>query len=356
MFCETTERLSAFASHEVMDLSDIGRQLVGVARRHDLGPVIYSELRHRIALKLSLGERVVLQPHGLSSEQCRQLVTLAANQGAFVYTITNRSGFGMGETVRLSVDLRIVQPLPRLIGPHLCEQQWQGITVIGDVHGELAPLERALAWARSRQHFVWFLGDVIDYGKQTLETSDLVHDTVMHGEAAIILANHERKIARWLNHEGENLRISEGNRVTLDALQRITTSQREAWVGRFRSLLAHAALIQEIDSVTLLHAAAHPSLWGVPDAHAIEQFALYGEADHIGGRYKRTHAWVNAIPHGKTVIVGHDIVSEYPMIITGSNGGKAVFLDTGCGKGGQLSSADLRFTDDGLHLECFKRH
>jgi protein phosphatase len=358
VFCEAIERLERFVGHEVISVDAITRQLVGVSRRHDLSAIIFNEVRHRVALKLSLGERVVIDMRGLNTNRCRQLALIAFNQGAAVYTIANQAIFGMGELVRPSVDIEPVMPLPTAIVAHLRDQDWQGVTVIGDVHGELAPLERAFAWARSRQHFIFFLGDIIDYGKQTLEIVDLVHQAVMHGEASLLLANHERKIARWLNRDGEHLRLSDGNRVTIDAIQRLNESERERWIGRFRGLLAHTALSQEIGEVTLLHAAAHPSLWqGTPNQHAIEHYALYGESEQTGGHYKRTHDWINSIPKGKLVIVGHEIVSSYPMIIAGINGGKAVFLDTGCGKGGELSGADLRFTaDGGIRLECFKRY
>jgi protein phosphatase len=312
-------------------------------------------MRHRVALKLSLGERVVVHVASLSSDRQRQLAAIATNQGASIYTITDQAET-IGEMLRPSVNLRPIQSLPTLVEVHLRGQHWQGITIIGDVHGELLPLERALAWAQSRQHFVWFLGDILDYGKQSLETVDLVHHAVMHGEATMMLANHERKIARWLNRDGEHLRLSDGNRVTIDAYHRLVGGERDRWAGRLRGLLAHSTLTQEIGDITILHAAAHPSMWGKQDAIAIEQFALYGEADHSSGRYRRSHHWVDAVPEGKMVIVGHDIVSEYPMLVTGASGGSVVFLDTGCGKGGQLSSADLRFTNDGLHLECFKRH
>lgn len=355
VLCETSERISVFEPHEVVDLASISHQLVGSSRRHDLIQIMYNELRHRIALKLSLGERAVVPMQGLSVDQRRQLVALATGQGASVYTVGSRPE-GNSEHIRANATIQPIVPLPLDIMAHLQAHRWSGVTIIGDVHGELEPLQQALEWARSRQHFVWLLGDVIDYGKQTLAVADLVHDVVMQGEAAMILANHERKIARWLNRDNENLRISDGNRVTIDAYEQLTSRERAQWSGRFRGLLAHASLTQQIGDITLMHAAAHPSMWNIPDHRAIEQFALYGESDQTGGRFKRTHRWVDSVPTGKMIIVGHDIVSDYPMIVTGAKGGKVVFLDTGCGKGGQLSSADLRFSNNAISLECFKRH
>jgi hypothetical protein len=51
---------------------------------------------------------------------------------------------------------------------------------------------------------------------------------------------------------------------------------------------------------------------------------------------------VDAIPPGLNVVVGHDARSETaPMVSKSPLGGRAVLLDTGCGKGGTLSWMDL---------------
>ena len=355
ILCEQADFLPKFAPHEAVSLDMVCDQLVGAPRRHDLRSIILAELRHRVALKLSLGERVVVQTDGLNQDQRRQLVSLATSQGADVYAI----GHTEDNTECRAIEFPTFETVAPLSGDgarQLRDRHWLGITVVGDVHGEVGRLREALEWARSRSHFVWLLGDVVDYGKQTLETVDVVHDAVMRGEAAMVLANHERKIARWLNREGDNLRISDGNRVTITALERLSSRDRNRWIGRFRALLAHTALLQQFDDLTLAHAAVHPSLWSAPEQKAVEHYAVYGESDHCAGYYRRTHRWIDAVPAGQMVIVGHEIVAEYPMVCTGAKGGKVVFLDTGCGKGGVLSSADLRFTPEGLRLECFKRH
>lgn len=355
VFCDDVANSARFVAHEKTGLDDIRRQLIGDTRCRGFDHDLYDELRHRVALKLSLGERTVISMRGLSSDRRRDLAAIAFDDGAAVFTLGRADG-SAGVVVPAATEVTPVSPLPCAVLAHLREQDWHGVTVIGDVHGELQPLQRALAWARSRQHFIWFLGDIVDYGRHTLETVELVYQAVMHGEAAMVAANHERKIFRWLNRDSEYLRVSDGNRVTIDALRRLPGAERQRWAGRFRALLSHTVMMSEIGDFVLLHAAAHPSLWAARDDNAIEQFALFGESDHANGRYKRTHCWVDAVPENKTVIVGHDVLSEYPMMITGSNGGKVIFLDTGCGKGGQLSSADLRFADEQLHLECFKRY
>lgn len=72
---------------------------------------------------------------------------------------------------------------------------------------------------------------------------------------------------------------------------------------------------------------------------------LYGErlaGLNPDGLPIRTHGWVDRMPMGLTAIVGHDICSrEAPRVAVGSAGGRAIFLDTGSGKGERLSWIDL---------------
>jgi protein phosphatase len=337
IFCDQPE---LFPAHESLSMPQVNWQLVGT-ERPELAPIVFAELAHRLVLKLSLGERVVVSPTLLSHEQRAQLIKAASAQGAKVAT------------------LDLTDPV-QLVGPPTDDYQsrWQGITVVGDLHGNHKGFAQVMAWARARQHFVWFLGDVIDYGRDTLATADAVHDAVMAGEAGMIIGNHERKIARWLNHDYDHnkTRLSDGNRITTTAYEALSRTHRNEWSGRFRALLARSSLIEQIGHVTLAHAAVHPSYWtDTPNNEQIERYALYGERDHGSTQFCRSQKWVDHIPTGHLVIVGHTVVSQYPLVASSKAGGAVVFLDTGSGKGGDLSSADLRFGANGLHLELFKK-
>jgi protein phosphatase len=338
IFCETYNDLNLFPIHERLSIKIIENSLVGDNQRFRSSSIIFGELYHRINLKLSLGERTAVYVGDLSSDEKNHLSSLVNNQGAYSFN------FKTGMT---------------LLHPFL-KDDWKGITVVGDVHGDKKALLSAIKWAKSRQHYVWFLGDIIDYGKDTLETMNIVYELVMHGKASMILGNHERKIARWIEQREKGnvyLRISDGNRVTVNAIENLRTIERKKWIGRYRGLLAHAQLMQRFSNATIVHAAAHPSLWNEKQNDiAIEQFALYGESIHMGKTYTRTYDWIDSVPKNETVIVGHDVLHTYPSVKTGKSGGNVVFLDTGAGKGGFLSSADLKFENDGIHLECFKRY
>jgi len=87
----------------------------------------------------------------------------------------------------------------------------------------------------------------------------------------------------------------------------------------------------------------------------LEKTALFGEFRVENNSPVYTYGWINDIPMGETVIVGHQIMSrKSPTVRTNANNGSAIFLDTGCGKGGQLSTVDIRFDDrGGLKVENF---
>jgi protein phosphatase len=81
-------------------------------------------------------------------------------------------------------------------------------------------------------------------------------------------------------------------------------------------------------------------------ALGISARALFGEpTGHIqeDGFPERSLRWVNRIPQGMTVYVGHDRRSQdgRPLEQRSRAGGRAIFVDTGAGKGGHLSWIDL---------------
>jgi protein phosphatase len=364
-----TEANRLFPAHEIMTPESLMMDLVGDTDRPDLMNIALTEMRRRVSLKLSLGERVVVASPTFSRQDHRiAFAKIAIAQGAsVVYLLAPtmvdpalNGGDGLA-TVIAHTNVRVIKPLPANPLP-LLRDHYRGITVIADVHGELERFQEAIAWAKSRKHFIWFLGDVVDCGAKTIQVLTQVYHLVMRGEAAFILGNHERKIARWIAHqeskESRSIRLSEGNKVTVDALMRMSADKRTQWCGQFRSLLNRSNLIMHLGTVAFTHAAIHPDEWSGKHEHqGIEDFALYGEPDATAAEFCLSYRWVDAVPSGKIVFVGHDVRSSLaPQVVTGAKGGKVVFLDTGSGKGGFLSTADLRFVATGLHLENFNRY
>lgn len=369
-----------FTEHEVISPPKVCYDLVGETNRPDLNSIIFAEIRRKIGVKLDLGERVVVNAANLKRDDRAALAQLGTDTGVPVFYLvcdpegadplsmsrfqaTERDlmrGDGLAEVI----DWRVHTPRPvpkEKFDLEGLRSRFEGITVVGDVHGMYQSLLSAVSWARSRRHYLVFLGDIVDYGVQTLECADEVYKIVMRNEGELILGNHERKIFRWANQldrHRETMRLSEGNKVTTDALNGLGLLARKRWIGRFRGLVSHAAPFRVFGDVVLAHAAMHPGFWdGTASLRDLENWALTGEYDlptKPGARPIPRYDWTQAIPVGKTVVVGHNIRSvRSPIVYEAAGAGKAVFLDTGSGKGGLLSSSDLRFDENGLHIENY---
>lgn len=368
-----------FPDYEVISARKIIRELVGDHERPDLNAVVFAEVRRRTHVKLDLGERVVIDAANLRKEDRVGLAKLGNDSGVPVfYLICDPAGsspkemgkFIIAEPSMLTgddgiaevIDGRVDQPDPvSKSKPNLAalRRRWSGVTVVGDIHGMIAGLRSVVSWAKSRNHYLIFLGDVIDYGLDTLEVADEVHRIITHGEGELILGNHERKIFRWIG-EHTDQRISEGNLTTINALAKKDAAFVKKWQTRFKGLVHRANIFRQIGNMLFIHAAADPKYWdGLHSIRDIESMALFGEFVPTvdGRRPDKTYSWVNKIPTDMTVMVGHDIRSmNSPLYDENEHGGVAVFMDTGSGKGGRLSSADLKFVDDGFRIENFNLH
>jgi protein phosphatase len=120
-----------------------------------------------------------------------------------------------------------------------------------------------------------------------------------------------------------------------------------AWFRFGRLLCVHAAFHDGM--------LEHPS---PPDAGEARPEGLVGRAifGQVTGRRApdgfpiRLTGWVDRIPPGLTVLVGHDNRSHdgRPVTLTGLRGGQAIFLDTGAGKGGALAWRDFSLAEAGV--------
>jgi protein phosphatase len=212
--------------------------------------------------------------------------------------------------------------------------------VVGDVHGDA----RGLAAALATELFVIQLGDLTDGGPDPAGALTLMLDRVEAGRGVFLLGNHDYKLARAL--AGRAVRIDPALAATLAALDpplcaraRAAIARAPAWLRRGDALFVHGAF-----HIAMLDAPPPLVLPRRPDGPVAR--ALYGEATgrtQPDGYPERSLAWVDRIPAGLTVYCGHDNRSfdGRPAVRAGAAGGRAVFLDTGAGKGGHLSWIDL---------------
>jgi protein phosphatase len=216
------------------------------------------------------------------------------------------------------------------------------VRVVGDVHGDSTGFSYALATDR----FIMQLGDLVDHGPDSATTLRLMFDRVEQGRGLFLLGNHDLKLARTLA----------GAPVRTEAVVQATIAQMdEALRERAVRLIAAAPAWLRLRSDLFVHGGFHTTMLEAPaPPHNLERpqgpiaRALYGEPTgriQPDGYPERSLRWVDRIPEGMTVYCGHDNRSTdgRPYVRRGALGGKAVFLDTGAGKGGHLSWIDLDY-------------
>jgi hypothetical protein len=216
------------------------------------------------------------------------------------------------------------------------------IRVVGDVHGDDVAFARALATDR----FVIQLGDLVDGGPASGACLRMAIDMQREGRGLFLLGNHEMKL----------LRVLMGRKVSMKAelVETLDQIDQELRADAIESIRLAPAWLRAGD-LFFVHAGFHPAMLRelapirVPLGHGegLLGRALFGQV--VGrvqpdGYPERVLHWVDDIPEGMTCYVGHDRRSTdgRPWIMDNPSGGRAVFVDTGCGKGGHLSWLDLQ--------------
>jgi len=226
-------------------------------------------------------------------------------------------------------------------------KNFNGVLVIGDVHGDFESFSNAVTYCKSNNLFLVSLGDLVDRGSNPFEVVDTMDILVNAQRAAFTVGNHDDKFYRYA--KGSKVNFSRDSKQTIED---VTEERMERFLKLYVSLIENelSSLVHKFDDIYLMHAAPHSTLWeGNPGKSARSRF-LVGEVD--GTRYEdgypvRLYNWLEEIPISKTVIVGHDkqpiwnIPITEPLVVKGKQGGTAIFADTGCGKGGFLSGVLL---------------
>ena len=208
------------------------------------------------------------------------------------------------------------------------------------MHGDAA----AFAYAAATERFVVQLGDLTDGGRDSAKVLRSMFRLIDEGRGLFLPGNHELKLARAL--AGHPVRINGELAETLrqldDRLRERTLAEiRRApvWTRRGPLLFVHGGF-----HTSMLE--AEPPVIELGHPKGAVSRALFGEPTgrtQADGYPERSLRWVDRIPAGITVYCGHDrrSLDGRPYVRRGASGGRAVFLDTGAGKGGHLSWIDL---------------
>lgn len=252
-------------------------------------------------------------------------------------------------TTRITKTAGAVKDRPIFAEPTLCESvltriRQHGLRVVGDVHGDLNAFRHAIA----TQRYVLQLGDLVDHGPDSAGVLEVMLDLIETQRGMFVLGNHDRKLGRAL--EGRRLRRDPPLEETL---RQISLSAQDDLAQRAHEAIRHAPAWQRLNNIIFVHGGFHttmlsspPPPTGLDDMSPPLSRALFGETTsrmQPDGYPERRLSWINRIPAGITVYVGHDRRSYdgRPWHRTGRLGGKAVFMDLGAGKGGHLAWIDL---------------
>lgn len=240
--------------------------------------------------------------------------------------------------------------------------RFKGVLVFGDLHADYTSFLRAVKFAEDNDLFLVSLGDLVDRGPHPYEVVSHMHQLMVDKRAGMTPGNHDDRFRRYYDHLngiGSLGGFSTDARKTLEDVGPLRMDDFLKMYNTVQTLDGFASIIHTFDDIALAHAASHPTIW--------DHFARFGEAararflyGEVSGRTledgmpERLYNWIEEIPAGKTVLVGHDrkpihnVAITEPLHVANKRGGKAIFIDTGCGKGGFLTGAVLTTVD-----KCF---
>lgn len=362
-----------FNGTEIIDAGDLSK--VMAPRIRSLDSSTYAEYVWDIAkMRLRFGERVVVHAPQISYDDKLALVNKARKIGfhpIFLCTSTARDYPKCDSSIEV-IDVDRPVKIINFIGDknffqEIKKQGFAGVTVVPDLHGSMHAFRSAVSSARSEGNFIVFLGDLLDYGPEPLQVVDEVYHMVVRGEAEAIMGNHERKIHRYLAQVKTNgdskMKLSEGNLVTLSKLADLHSSDTNIWVHRFNSLVNMMRHHRVSGSVMFAHAGVTADMWKSSTFRLSgdnESMALFGEVERDATATSsliRAYSWVDVVPENHVVFVGHDNRGgDEPLIVDTTAGGKVYFLDTGCGKGGHLSTIAIKFAGNGFTIQPTSSH
>lgn len=235
--------------------------------------------------------------------------------------------------------------------------------VLSDIHNEHKQFAAAHSYASANNLHIISVGDVVDYGTNAASTITLSNMLLQRREATFIEGNHDNKIYRYL--KGNDIKVSYGMAPTVEALRDDTI--KNSFINLYDHMMTHVV----IGNTHITHGAFTSSYWtDGPVGKKFNRSRLYGEVDpnkptiqYNGFNYPaRTYDWVNDIPKGKTVIVGHDMSPfssghdniDGVLTTVNAQGGTSIFTDTGSGKGGFISGVVINRNGDVLETVKFK--
>jgi protein phosphatase len=217
----------------------------------------------------------------------------------------------------------------------------EGVLVVADVHGHPELFEPLIDLAERERRFLVSLGDLVDRGPDNAATL----------RQMLLLLDSRRGLFIRGNHDDKLYRTLKGNPTVVDSDLAVTIEQLDAAADgrrlkkRFSDAYREAPFVVDLGRTVMVHGAMAPAMLKARSLPPkLRALALYGEATREETRKKpvRSYRWLEAVPSGLTVVIGHHPISDQTVLVrSSSSGGRLVHLDGGAGKGRGLCALRL---------------
>ena len=324
--------------------TDARRQLVAIAREHDVLPV---------AIVLDVPEKVCLARNAARPDRDFGAHVIRRQRDQLRRGLKGlpREGFRTVHTLRGEDEIADVSIIRTKLFNDL-RHETGPFDVVGDIHGcrpELEALLTELGYTISRDYEgravgahhggrrAVFVGDLVDRGPDTPGVLRLVMGMVAAGDAFCVPGNHENKLLRALR--GRNVQVTHGLAESLAQLA-AETDEFRADVERFMDgLISHYVL--DGGRLVVAHAGLTERYQGRASGR-VREFCLYGqttgETDEYGLPVR--YPWAQEYRGEAMVVYGHTPITAPEWI------NNTLCLDTGCVFGGRLTA--LRYPERDL--------
>jgi protein phosphatase len=217
----------------------------------------------------------------------------------------------------------------------------EGVLVVADVHGHPELFQPLIDLAEKESRFLVSLGDLVDRGPDNAATLRQMLQLLDRRRGLFIRGNHDDKLFRTLK----------GNPTVVDSDLAVTVEQLDAAPDgkrlkkRFAEAYREAPFVVALGQTVMVHGAMAPAMLKARSLPPrLKSLALYGEATRDDAQKKpvRTYRWLEAVPSGTTVVIGHHPISDETVLVRTNNAtGRLIHLDCGAGKGRALCALRL---------------
>lgn len=373
-----------FSSWEIISPELIRLELFGRADAFQHESYVWKELVQRVEKRLLWGSRVVVDATNLKKQDRDCFLAVAKKTGVPLYVICferdteQKIKILTRDGVTHHDALAILQKQEQTMRSHarsllaldgqdakVCKSTAVGrivqkveilnnkLLVVGDVHGNISGMQQAIKMAALENRQIVWLGDIVDYGANNLKCVRMVYETVCNNEAVMVWGNHERKITKWIDCDwGKtfNGRMSDANYATVKEILSLSEDRRARFLAVWRALENHSQQCWHKDNWLFTHGAATSQMWHMQGYHRLPQphsdMAFFGQTDRNhptkeDGYPNRIWNWVDDVPAGRNVVVGHDWVDRQTnqiVVKINTHGGRVFCVDAGSSKGGRLAA------------------